>query len=126
MTDSRQTALGFFDLLMVRKDPAAAAARYFGPDGYIQHNPNVPSGPAEGFVGAIDELFRTNPQWKTEIKRVLVDGDLVAVHHHVQATPDDLGQAVVDIFRVADGKLVEHWDVVQPVPSTARNDNTMF
>jgi len=126
MDDTRATALGFFDLLLVQKDPARAAERYFGPAGYIQHNPNVASGPAAELVEAITALFMRYPDWSTEIKRVLVDEDLVAVHHHVRQTKDDLGLAVVDIFRVHDGQLVEHWDVVQPVPAEAKNDNTMF
>ncbi|WP_406462419.1 nuclear transport factor 2 family protein [Streptomyces sp. NBC_01622] len=125
-TDTKQTVLDFFDLLLVKKDPAAAAARYIGSEGYIQHNPGVASGPASQLVEAIDALFARHPDWSTEIKRVLADGDLVAVHHHVRAEPGDAGLAVVDIFRVRDGRLVEHWDVIQPVPSKAQNDNTMF
>ncbi len=126
MSDATQTALDFFDALMVRKRPAEAAERFFGPEGYIQHNPNVPSGPAAGFVESISGLFERFPDWSTEIKRVITEGDLVVVHHHVRQTKDDLGSAVVDIFRVIDGKLIEHWDVVQPVPAEAKNDNTMF
>jgi predicted SnoaL-like aldol condensation-catalyzing enzyme len=126
MGDSKQTALEFFDLVLIQKKPAEAAERFFGPAGYIQHNPSVPTGPADGFVNAISALFEKFPEWSTEVKRVLADGDLVAVHHHVRSTPDDRGMAVVDIFKVQDGKLVEHWDVVQPVPAQAMNENTMF
>lgn len=126
MSDVKQIALDFFDTLMVRKQPAEAAARFFGPDGYIQHNPKVPSGPADGFVATLNALFERYPQWSTKIKRVITEGDLVAVHHHVRNTPNDLGLAVVDIFRVRDGRLIEHWDVIQPVPAEAANDNTMF
>lgn len=126
VTDPRTVALDFFDTLLVKKDPATAAAKFFGPAGYIQHNPSVPTGPAEALVGAISGLFEKFPNWSTEIKRVIAEGDLVAVHHHVKQDANDLGLAVVDIFRVEDGKLVEHWDVVQPVPTEAKNDNTMF
>jgi predicted SnoaL-like aldol condensation-catalyzing enzyme len=67
-----------------------------------------------------------NAQSRGEIKRVIAEGDLVAVHNHVTQNPKDLGRAVVDIFRVQDGKVVEHWDVVQSVPEKAMNSNTMF
>jgi predicted SnoaL-like aldol condensation-catalyzing enzyme len=126
MTDAKTVALDFFDTLLIKKDPAAAAAKFFGQGGYIQHNPSVPTGPAEALVGAISDLFAKFPDWSTEIKRVIAEGDLVAVHHHVRQDRDDRGLAVVDIFRVQDDKLVEHWDVVQPVPPEAKNDNTMF
>lgn len=126
MSDAKHTALEFFDALMVRKQPAEAAERFFGPQGYIQHNPKVPTGPADGFVATLGALFEQYPEWSTEIKRVVTEGDLVVVHHHVRNTPSDLGLAVVDIFRVEQGKLVEHWDVIQPVPTEAANDNTMF
>jgi predicted SnoaL-like aldol condensation-catalyzing enzyme len=57
---------------------------------------------------------------------VIAEGDLVAVHHHFQAAAGDLGFAVVDFFRVRVGKVVEHWDAIQPVPATSANANTMF
>ncbi len=60
------------------------------------------------------------------LKRVIAEDDLVVLHYHLKMTPDDLGQAVVDIFRVEDGRIVEHWDVLQPVPAESANTNTMF
>lgn len=126
MRDAKEVALDFFQAVLIEKNPAEGARRFFGPAGYIQHNPGVPSGPAEGFVAALTAYFAQFPEWRTEIKRVIADGDLVAVHHHVRRTPDDRGMAVVDIFRVEGEFLVEHWDVIQEVPAEARNDNTMF
>ncbi|CAA9272412.1 MAG: putative membrane protein [uncultured Arthrobacter sp.] len=126
MPDAKSIALDFFETLLIKKQPAEAAARFLGPEGYIQHNPKVPTGPADGFVAFITAMFAELPDWSTQIKRVIAEDDLVVIHHHVRSTPDDLGQAVVDIFRVRDGKLVEHWDVIQPVPADAANDNTMF
>jgi predicted SnoaL-like aldol condensation-catalyzing enzyme len=61
-----------------------------------------------------------------EPKRVIAEGDLVAVHSHHVDTPGERGRAVLDLFRVRDGKIVEHWDAVQDVPETSANDNTMF
>ena len=58
--------------------------------------------------------------------RNIASEDLVAVHYHSQANPQDTGFAVIDIFRVENCKMVEHWDVVQPVPETSRNENTVF
>jgi predicted SnoaL-like aldol condensation-catalyzing enzyme len=66
------------------------------------------------------------PELNLEIKRVIAEGDLVVTHGLIKTSPDDRGLAAADIFRLEDGKIVEHWDVVQPVPETAANDNTMF
>ena len=74
----------------------------------------------------ITMLHEQSPAYRTEVKRMVAEGDLVAVHHHVRPAPGDRGRAVVDIFRLEDGRIVEHWDVVQEVPETAANDNTMF
>lgn len=94
-------------------------------DPYIQHNPKAPNGIAAARVG-MEMLAKAFPERKVEFKRVLVDGDLVAVHAHYINTPGDLGQAVVDIFRFENGKIVEHWDVHEDVPAQAANENTMF
>jgi predicted SnoaL-like aldol condensation-catalyzing enzyme len=66
------------------------------------------------------------PESKGEIKRVIAEGDLVAIHNHVTSNPTDRGRAVVDIFRLENGRVVEHWDVVQDVPEKSANTNTMF
>ena len=72
-------------------------------------------------------MFRQFPLLTVERKRVVAEGDLVAIHAHYRTSPEDRGQSVVDIFRVRwDGKIVEHWDAVQDVPATSANDNTMF
>lgn len=94
---------------------------------YIQHNLNASDGP-EGLKAHIDFLKRDFPNNHGEIKHVLADGDLVALHIHCQRSPEMRGYAVVDIFRVENGKVVEHWDVVQeiPDPKNAKNQNTMF
>ena len=59
-------------------------------------------------------------------KRVIAEGDLVAVHSHHVTTPADRGQAVIDLFRARDGQIVEHWHASQDVPENAANTNTMF
>lgn len=92
-------------------------------ESYIQHNPIVPTG-REPAVKLLSERLR--PESITEIKRVIAEGDLVVLHVHSRSNPQDRGRAIVDIFRVAGGKIVEHWDVIQAVPEKAANDNTMF
>ena len=102
----------------------AAASKYFGPR-YIQHNPGAPDG-IEGFKAFIALRKEKFPNAKGEIKRVFVDGDYVILHVHAVRNPGERGSAIVDIFKLEDGKIVEHWDVVQPIPEKAANTNTMF
>ncbi len=119
-----EAAVAFLDLAFNRKKLAEAFARYSAPP-YTQHNPQVGDGP-EAAVAGLTGLLQQLPGWRYDFKRVLVDGDLVAVHSHVTTAPGDRGMAVIDIFRVAGGRFVEHWDVIQPVPEAAANANTMF
>lgn len=102
----------------------AAAADVIAQD-YIQHNPELPDGRAP-FVDFFTDYFEQNPAYRSEIVRTAEDGDLVYLHVHSTNGPDDRGQAVVDIFRVVDGEITEHWDVIQDVPATSANSNTMF
>ena len=101
-----------------------AARQYLGSK-YIQHNPNVPDG-EEALMGLIKFLKDKFPQRSVSIKRAVADGDLVMLHVHIKPSPDDRGSAIVDIFRAENGKIVEHWDAIQPVPETAKNSNTML
>ena len=70
--------------------------------------------------------YRSIPGLRVEIKRVIAEGDLVAAHNLVTTSPESRGTAGIDIFRLVDGKIVEHWDARQTVPETAANPNTMF
>ena len=92
---------------------------------YQQHNPYVPDG-REAVVTYFTAFFKEHPQSSARIVRSSVDGDLVWLHVHSKENEEDLGKAVLDIFRVKDGKIVEHWDVIQNVPANAVNSNTMF
>jgi len=74
----------------------------------------------------MEPYFTKNPTARSEIKRAVAEGDLVFLHVHAKSSETDRGMAVVDIFRVENGKVVEHWDVVQPIPEKANNSNTMF
>lgn len=114
----------FYEQAFVKHQPTAAARAYIG-DRYIQHNPHVPNGVAP-FTGYFEQYFRTHPTASSTIYRVIADGDLVVIHSHGKDDPQDVGKAIVDIFRVDHGKIVEHWDVMQPVTTGAPNGNTMF
>ena len=120
---NRALVIEFYDQFFNRHQ-VEQAARVVADD-YKQHNPDVPDGKAP-FVGYFTGYFEDNPQSRARIVRSATDGDLVYLHVHSTTGPQDLGQAVVDIFRVENGIIVEHWDVIQEVPAKAANDNTMF
>lgn len=94
-------------------------------ENYIQHNPGVPDG-KEPFVKFFTQRFKDNPKATARIVRSATDGDLVFLHLQSKMNEEDRGRAIVDIFRVDNGKIVEHWDVIQAVPETSKNNNTMF
>jgi predicted SnoaL-like aldol condensation-catalyzing enzyme len=121
---NKQTVVSFYTRAINDKDPAGAVAAYAGAT-YIQHNPDTPDGP-EAFVREMHAMFARYPGITVEIKRVIAEGDLVVTHDLVKTTPEDRGLAGIDIFRLDGGRIVEHWDVRQPVPERPANDNTMF
>ncbi len=120
---NRRLVIDFYEAVFVRRD-LSAAERYLS-EGYIQHNPLVPDGRA-AFVAVFTRVFAANPQGSSRIVRSATDGDLVYMHVHSRSSPADRGRAIVDIFRVDGDRIVEHWDVIQAVPETAANTNTMF
>lgn len=120
---NKKVVLDFYEKGLNQKD-FEAAAKHFGPR-YIQHNPGAPDG-IDGFKAFIAMRKEKFPNAKAEIKRVFADGDFVILHVHGVREPGERGVAIVDIFRLENGKIVEHWDVVQPIPETAANTNGMF
>lgn len=121
---NKRMALAFVDLALNKKQPQKAADLYLR-DPYIQHNPQIANGKA-AFVAWATGFIKAVPDVKVDFKRVLADGDLVMIHSHLTTSATDLGTAVADIVRFEKGKIVEHWDVLQAVPETSANDNTMF
>lgn len=119
-----ETVRAYYELAFNEGKPEEAAANYLG-DRYIQHNPQAADG-AEAFIGFVHWYRGEYPQLHIDIKRTVAEGDLVVTHGLITTSPEDRGTAAVDIFRVEHGKIVEHRDVLQPVPGTAENDNTMF
>ena len=120
---NKKTVLAFYEAGLNRKD-FDAAAKFFGPK-YIQHNPGAPDG-IEGFKGFLAFLREKFPNSRSEIKRVFAEGDYVILHVHAVREPGTRGRAIVDIFRLEDGKIVEHWDVAQDIPEKMPHNNGMF
>jgi predicted SnoaL-like aldol condensation-catalyzing enzyme len=120
---NKKAAVAFYDAAINRKDYTAAVA-YLGPQ-YKQHNPTAADG-AEGLKGFIEFLKAKFPNQKGEIKTVIAEGDKVVLHVHSTRGDGTPGRAIVDIFRLENGKVVEHWDVIQDIPEKAANANGMF
>ncbi len=89
---------------------------------YIQHSTTVEAG-RDAFVAACEGYFAAVPDLIVDVKRITTTDNLVVVHSHWRDSPSERGQAVIDIYRVENGKIAEHWDVVQPIPDGAANDN---
>jgi predicted SnoaL-like aldol condensation-catalyzing enzyme len=108
-------------------DPEKAVVDHFGPH-YIQHNPDAQDGP-EAFIAFVHHMCGQYPNMQLHIKRIIAEGDLVVTHSHLDlepGNPENSGLALADYFRLQDGKVVEHWDVMQSVPLTSVNPNSMF
>lgn len=112
----------FYQQMFGDKD-LTAVDRYIAPE-YIQHNPTVPDG-AEPFKEAAKGWFEGAPKTKVDIQRIAAEGDLVFIHVK-NINPDGSLQSVIDIFRLDNGKIIEHWDVMQDVPKDAANAHPMF
>jgi predicted SnoaL-like aldol condensation-catalyzing enzyme len=123
---NKANVLGFYDLMFNQSQPAQAMREYGGAT-YTQHNPELADG-KQAFIDYFEKLAKESPKKSVVFKRVFADGQFVILHsaHHF---PGLLGGtwAAMDIFKLDDeGKLIEHWDVLQKTPSSAANSNGMF
>ena len=120
---NKKVAQEFYDTIINKKD-FESARKYIGKN-YKQHNPLVADGP-EGLKAFIEFLKTNFPEARSEIKRTLADGDYVVLHVHSIRPPNMRGRAITEIFRLEDGKIDEHWDVIQEIPESSANPNGMF
>ena len=120
---NKKTVQEFYNFLINKKD-FKSASKYIG-NRYIQHNPLVAEGP-EGLKAFVDFLKSDYPDARSEIKRIFAEGDYVIIHVHSVRIPKTRGRAIFDLFRLENGKIVEHWDAIQEIPESSANANGMF
>jgi predicted SnoaL-like aldol condensation-catalyzing enzyme len=121
---NREVVTRFINLFYTQGRVREAFMTYVAP-GYIQHNPVARDG-RDAAIAALEPYFASQPGAIREVQRIIVDGNLAAVHVRVRQNPQDRGFAVVDILRLENRMIVEHWDVIQPVPEHSANPHPMF
>ena len=124
MANSNKDAAVTFLRLATSGEVREAYSQFVGA-GFRHHNPFF-AGSAKALMEGMEENARQNPGRVLEVKRAIAEGELVVVHSHVRQNPGDLGVAVVHIFRFENGRIVELWDLGQPVPDKSANQNGMF
>lgn len=121
---TRAVVQGFEDLAFEKRQPREATLRYFSPSA-VDHDPDLAGG-RDDIIARLEKLDWSTGGPQRIIKHVLVDGEYALVHHHLIRKPGERGIAAMDMFRVRDGLIVEHWDVLQPMPENSINPHAMF
>jgi predicted SnoaL-like aldol condensation-catalyzing enzyme len=124
LEENKRVTVAFYQKALFEGDVETAISLYAGKT-YRQHTPLAADG-VDGLRNYIRWIGDNCPSPKGEIKRVFAEGEFVILHVHWTGLFGESGDAVIDLFRLEDGKLVEHWDVIQPIPKTSLNENTMF
>jgi predicted SnoaL-like aldol condensation-catalyzing enzyme len=121
---NREIVEDFLDMINTQGRVREAFERHVH-ETYVQHNPTAGNGREDAI--ALIEGLASAPGFHPSVKRIVADGDLVAVHMHVRfSEAENSGMAVMDMFRLENGKIVEHWDVIQEVPAETISGNSMF
>ena len=121
---NKEMVRDYYNLALNLRKPEEAVAKYLGPY-YRQHNPGAADG-ADAFIAFVHGFTGAYPMLHFDFRRFVAEGDLVMVHSHLVRQPGERGMAVVDIFRIENNRIVEHWDVLQEIPESSANTNTMF
>ncbi|MEM7108220.1 MAG: nuclear transport factor 2 family protein [Bacteroidota bacterium] len=122
MANGKELVTAYMDEVWVKRN-VEAINKYVSADTFIQHNPHLVDG-LEALLGFLPHLFNNMmPEGTWEVKRVIAEDNMVVVHSLAKPSPSALGMAVVDIFRVEEDKIVEHWDVTTDVPETTASGN---
>src|SRR5271168_2298543 len=123
LEENKAVVVDFYNTAF-KGNPEQAVADYVG-NRYIQHNPQAADG-VEGVISFVHWIRGQYPELRLEVKRVIAEGDMVVLHSEMALSPDGPTWALADFFLLEDGKVVEHWDVIQEVPATSTNTNGMF
>lgn len=121
---ARDVVMAFEKMAIDERRPREAVLRYFSPN-VVDHDPNI-RGDRQSMIDMLEKNDWSKPGPQRTIKHVVAEGDLVVVHHHLVREPGTPGLAAVDIFRVRNGQIVEHWDVLQPVSKDSPNRSGPF
>lgn len=122
MQNSKELVANYMDEVWVNRN-VSALGKYVSADTFVQHNPHLDNG-LEALNGFLPHLFNNlMPEGTWEVKRIIAEGDMVVVHSLAKPAPSALGMAVVDIFKIENGKIVEHWDVTTDVPEKTASGN---